>query len=368
MVRTMPDPRIAVFFGGGASCAEGAPTQAGLFNAYFDFNRADKDPDGKRESINIELATFFRTFFSIDVDHDDLKESVFPTFEEALGTLELAISREESFRGLDHPTLFQQGSRIRSVRQALILLIAIILDHTLEHCKYLHKRLIARLVEEEIVRNFEFLSLNYDILIDNALVAQQNVVDLDYCLEFTNFEKAGPGQWHRPDPRKAVRLLKLHGSLNWLYCPTCRAITLTPLEKSVCKLVTDPSACICSCGTLSVPIIIPPSYFKVLSNLYLQEVWNAAEQLLSKSDMWVFCGYSFPDADMHLKYLLKRVQVNSSKLRKVLVFNWHAKKKKDEAKNEQLRLRRFLGSGFDVDYKENSFEDLVNDPLALLLC
>ncbi len=122
----------------------------------------------------------------------------------------------------------------------MILLIAIILDHTLEPSKDLHKRLVARLVEQEIVKNFEFLSFNYDILIDNALVAQEPIVDLDYCLEFTNFEKTGPGQWHRPRPEKAVRLLKLHGSLNWLYCPTCRAITLTPKEKSVCKLVTDP--------------------------------------------------------------------------------------------------------------------------------
>lgn len=70
---------------------------------------------------------------------------------------------------------------------------------------------------------------------------------------------------------------------------------------------------------------------------------------------------------MHLKYLLKRVQVNSSRLRKVLVFNWHPKKKRDEAKNEQLRLRRFFGSGFDVEYKRNSFEDLVSDPLGLLV-
>jgi hypothetical protein len=116
-----------------------------------------------------------------------------------------------------------------------------------------------------------------------------------------------------------------------------------------------------------VPIVIPPSYFKVLSNLYLQEVWNAAEKVLCNSDMWVFCGYSFPDADMHFKYLLKRVQVNSSRPRKVPVFNWYDLKNPDEAANEQLRLRRFFGSKFDVDYKKNSFQELVRDPLTLLL-
>jgi NAD-dependent SIR2 family protein deacetylase len=360
----MPDTRIAVFLGAGASRAEGAPLQGGLFHSYFEYARSLPDVYGYQVSITRELATFFQTFFSIDTDHDDLSKTTFPTFEEALGILELAISREESFRGFDNANLFEQGSKIRSARGALILLIALILDHTLENSVGLHNRLLRKLVDEEIVRNFDFISFNYDILIDNALVSQYDAVDLDYCLEFTNFTREK--DWHRPDPKRAVRLLKLHGSLNWLYCPTCRTITLTPKEKGICRLVFDPAKCTCSCGTMSVPIIIPPTYFKVLSNLYLQEVWNAAEMVLTDSDMWVICGYSFPDADIHVKYLLKRVQVNSSKLRKVIVLNSHPGKDTHDADSERLRLRRFFGSGFEIDYKPNSFEDFVNDPFQLL--
>jgi NAD-dependent SIR2 family protein deacetylase len=360
----MADTNIAVFLGAGASCAEGAPGQADLFKAYFQHCREQPLFYDRRLSIDRELATFFQVFFNIDVDHDDFEAVQFPTFEEALGILELAISREESFRGFDNSDQFGQGSRIRSVRRALILLIALILDQTLERGRSLHNRLVSRLVDQQIARNFEFLSFNYDILIDNALVAQQPVFDLDYGLEFTNFLK--DADWHRPAVDGAVRLLKLHGSLNWLYCPTCRTVTLTPKEKGICKIVLDPAACTCSCGTLAVPIIIPPSYFKVLSNLYLQEVWNLAEQALSRADMWVFCGYSFPDADMHVKYLLKRVQVNSSKLRKVLVFNWHRLKEKKDADAEQHRLQRFFGKGFDLEYTKNSFEDFASDPFTLL--
>lgn len=360
----MPDPTVAVFLGAGASCAEGAPTQSELFKAYFQYCREDPLFYGARLSIDRELATFFQVFFDIDVDHDDLTAARFPTFEEALGILELAMSREESFRGFDNSDQFEQGSRIRSVRRALILLIALILDRRLEDSKGVHNRLISRLVDLKTVRNFEFLSFNYDILIDNALVAHHESIDLDYGLEFTNFSR--DGDWHRPRPERAIRLLKLHGSLNWLYCPTCRQITLTPKVKGICKLAVDPQACTCSCGTLAVPIIIPPTYFKVLSNLYLQEVWNVAEQMLSHSDTWVFCGYSFPDADMHVKYLLKRVQVNSLKLRRVVVFNWHLGKNEREADDERNRLQRFLGQAFKVDYTEHSFEDFANAPLTFL--
>ena len=59
--------------------------------------------------------------------------------------------------------------------------------------------------------------------------------------------------------------------------------------------------------------------------------------------------------------------MNASQVRKVLVFNWHDLKNPDEATNEELRLRRFFGSKFDVDYKRNSFEDLVKDPLTMVL-
>jgi NAD-dependent SIR2 family protein deacetylase len=361
----MPDTQIAVFLGAGASCAEGAPDQGGLFKAYFDYARTLPDKYGYQISITGELATFFDTFFKIDVYHDDLSTAQFPTFEEALGILELAIAREESFRLYDNTSLFEQGSKIRSARGALILLIALILDHTLENSKGLHNELVEKLVDEEIVRNFAFISFNYDILIDNALVAQHNLIALDYCLEFTNFTQEQ--DWHRPNPDRGVRLLKLHGSLNWLYCPTCRTVTLTPKEKGICRLVFDPQRCACSCGTMTVPIIIPPSYFKVLSNLYLQEVWNAAEKVLAESEIWAICGYSFPDADMHVKYLLKRIQVNSSKLRKVIVLNSHPRKDRHDADNERSRLRRFFGPRFDIDYTNNSFEDFVSDPLGLLL-
>ncbi len=100
--------------------------------------------------------------------------------------------------------------------------------------------------------------------------------------------------------------------------------------------MVNPTDCQCrKCGSLTTPIIIPPTYFKVLSNIFLQEVWHRAETVLSNCRTWVFCGYSFPDADMHVKYMLKRVQVNSQLPRKIVVVNWHAKKHLKEGLEEK---------------------------------
>jgi len=56
---------------------------------------------------------------------------------------------------------------------------------------------------------------------------------LDYGIDFVNFERIN--DWKRPHKNKAVVLLKIHGSLNWLYCPTCNHIELTPKEKGAIK-------------------------------------------------------------------------------------------------------------------------------------
>jgi hypothetical protein len=119
------------------------------------------------------------------------------------------------------------------------------------------------------------------------------------------------------------------------------------------------------CGSLRVPIIIPPTYFKVLSNIFVQFVWYKAEQLLKDCRVWVFCGYSFPDADIHVKYLLKKVQVNSTPPQ-VVVINWHLGKESSEAEDEEKRYRRFFGAASSVEYDKISFAQFAAEPSDLI--
>ena len=64
-------------------------------------------------------------------------------------------------------------------------------------------------------------------------------------------------------------------------------------------------------GEITVPIIVPPTYFKDMSNVFLSNVWNESEKALRESNnIRFFCGYSFPEADIHIKYIIKRVQTS----------------------------------------------------------
>jgi hypothetical protein len=78
----------------------------------------------------------------------------------------------------------------------------------------------------------------------------------------------------------------------------------------------------------------------------------------------VFCLYSLPDADMHIKYLLKRAQTNRSGLLKFTVINNFPGKLSNVCTEEEYRFKRFLGAA--VNYTGLSFEEFANDPMAVL--
>ena len=81
--------------------------------------------------------------------------------------------------------------------------------------------------------------------------------------------------------------------------------------------------------------------------------------------MLIFCGYSFSDADIHIKYMIKRVQTSRKKSPlKFMVFNSYEGKREESKKKEEDRYKRFLGE--EVIFTDNSFEEFVNDPLRFI--
>ena len=308
------------------------------------------------------LVRFFEVFFGFDPTKPP-PISQFPTFEEALGIVDLALSRDDGFRGFEGNLSPQQwGATLRNVRTNFVFLIALILDKKLEQSKGHHRLLVENLRANGILDKCAFVSFNYDILIDNALDGYYTDHFWDYGIGFDNIG----GQGNHAGELTPTSLLKLHGSLNWLYCSTCRSVTLTRYEKGVVDVLINPAQGRCQkCGALRVPVIVPPTYFKVLSNIFIQIVWYKAEQILNNCRAWVFCGYSFPDADMHVKYLLKRVQVNS-KPPKIVVVNWHKDKELRAADEEEKRYRRFFGAASQLEYEKISFDEFAENPNGLL--
>jgi hypothetical protein len=101
-----------------------------------------------------------------------------------------------------------------------------------------------------------------------------------------------------------------------------------------------------------------------MTNPFLSILWNRTEVSLRRVDQIIFCGYSFPDADMHVKYFLKRVAVNGAHCHRYVVVNNHAGKDDRISREETSRFKRFLGD--KVEVTSLSFEEFADDPRAVI--
>jgi hypothetical protein len=74
----------------------------------------------------------------------------------------------------------------------------------------------------------------------------------------------------------------------------------------------------------------------------------------------VFCGYSLPDADLHIKYLLKRAELNRQGAPpEVYIVNGRDEEcRKRQREDERERYLRLWRDPSLLHFKNLSFEDL----------
>jgi hypothetical protein len=345
-----------VFLGAGASKADGAPLQGELLQTFFEICRSEKRVQ-KRFNV---LLDFMEDFFGIHINNSSTESFIFPTFEEILGILELAVNRNESYRSY---SLEPGDKAIQQIRNDLILSIATTLNHIVTNVMNpTHYRLLQRLLYENKFYKTAFISLNYDIIIDNELLKLKSLENffLDYSVDITN-----PGAVNRSNSGQSnrIKLFKIHGSLNWLYCPTCISLTYVSFKSVIANITSQECA---NCKTQILPIIIPPSFFKVMSNYFLSNIWRKTEIVLNQAKRIYFCGYSFPDADIHIKYLLKRVENIKGESPEIYVINEPGEpfigiKSDNERKMEYTRYHRFFKNSEKILYTNLSFQDFCDN-------
>ena len=91
---------------------------------------------------------------------------------------------------------------------------------------------------------------------------------------------------------------------------------------------------------------------------------TAPTWLFARRTIAGFCGYSFPDADIHIKYLLNRAQANRKCHSGWTVSNNHPGKREAEIAQEKERYTRFLGA--DIDYTNKPFHEFSANVLAVI--
>ena len=304
-----------LIFGAGATKACGGPLTNDILPRAFELKEFIE-----REDFLGNLADFLRANFHLPDWGMRTRES-FPPLPLLIGLLDIAISRKHSLGpGWGSDELLR-------VRQALDYAIFAVIEHDLRTLSNNHYFTLIQRLFTSTQTPPAIVSINYDIIVDNTLMAMSE----------------GSGSFGFPDygcdiateiyqkENKFGKLYKLHGSLNWLYCPSCQRLDIGTTEsgrmtiKMLDQLYQEElkldeksgggdlhkryschgSSCR-DCGTYVAPVMISPTHLKDYRNPHISLVWYQADRALRKASRVIIAGYSMPWDDVDVIYLFKR--------------------------------------------------------------
>jgi hypothetical protein len=228
-----------------------------------------------------------------------------PNLEDILSQIDYALAEDRPL------SQYWSVDSVRKLRRTLVYAMARVIGNRVDHhspqdLSDPDERLIAAVEHNTVI------SLNYDLTVDNLIQNYESFVDYGIAMRGIYDRRGhGHGYEHYHSFRKTdITLLKLHGSLNWLYCPRCREIDVTQSEKGTLRYIFEqPNADLARCPVCDVPyepVIITPTFLKSYESSLLRQLWERAEIQLESAQEVIFVGYSLPDADIMLRSMFTR--------------------------------------------------------------
>jgi hypothetical protein len=153
------------------------------------------------------------------------------------------------------------------------------------------------------------VSFNYDMVAEDA--CRRLKVEYDYGFDEETILR-NECEGHRPGA--GLKLLKLHGSVNWsqnVESPSNFLRARIDLFENFMDLRAQNVD----------PLLIPPSWSKIIGDPPLSQVWQRALESLGTATRIIILGYSMPTTDQHFKYLLAAGLKRNVSLRKIFFVN-----------------------------------------------
>lgn len=208
-----------------------------------------------------------------------------------------------------HSTIFESRLSVRNYQHRYNVLVELI-TYTINRALHgppcsLHRELAKIIQADDLILDF-----NYDLLLDDALRAENKLDDFGYSVHF--FRVKRNGDWKKPEGNGTVKLFKLHGSFNWLKCIECSAIFLTR-EPNTSEERFNPSSLAelhcprCQATKSLIRLLLPPIQTKEYNVEPYRFLWRCAAQNLKGVKRMAFLGYSFANTDFATRSLLRRI-------------------------------------------------------------
>jgi hypothetical protein len=357
-------PQSVFVVGAGFSLYAGIPLQ-------MDFTDALLGGRGSADGNSGRIVQHLRKFVNQAFDHKTTAGAQFwPELEDIFTCIDLSANTGHNLG----PRF--SSSELRTIRRALIYRIITMLRERYREARdqkdsNWHSLLkFFKLLEPSTVG---FIATNWDTVVEDMLAAEHGITRFGYGSDaiYASLRTA-----HREIKETAasgtkVPVIKMHGSVNWLYCDNCRSLfwmkadetykvagqllSLEDWNRIDASSTNESDRWHCGrCGANSLGTRFATfSYRKALDFPMFQKSWFSAEKLLRGAKNWIFIGYSLPAADFEFKYLLKRVQLSRREHPRFAVVSGGAMS--DRA---YQHYQRFFGRQIKRD--ENFFGDGLN--------
>lgn len=319
----MPDKTVYIL-GAGFSKSVDAPIQSEIIDGIFqltDENILSLEQEFWKSDLLLQRFNIFKhSFRKFLLDELNIAENKFKdiSLEDIYSLIDKSIINNMSFRNISRIELIQLRLNINA-------LIIILMKHRLQNVKSPHinkfsKKLVSIRQTDKDKDPFTIISTNWDIIIENSLMnyihSDEGV--LDYCFylhKYDSGERLRSGLYFRGEGKYNLKVLKLHGSMNWLQCQRCQRVFVTYFQKiALDEFLSKPTCPLCehqnsippdkNQGAYLSSVLIMPTFLKDLNIFQLKLTWQIAGIELQEASKIVFMGYSFPLADFDFRHLL----------------------------------------------------------------
>ncbi|HHV29067.1 hypothetical protein [Acetivibrio mesophilus] len=295
-----------LILGAGFSKNSGVPIQSEM-PALLTKDRENNDFE---RGISLVLEGFMRDVFGFEKD-------IYPELDDLLTCMDISTNSEH------HLGIKYSPIHLRALKRLIIYRIFTILEDSFTYSYEVEK--LIRFFIGAGLEHTGFLVLNWDTVLEKYISMIDQGIMIDYC----NGGKYLTGDRGFKDERgesRRTKIVKIHGSCNWLYCDNCRVLINDTMSKvstirkvgikrsdfelfNEMKGVSDKELleelpCFI-CGDAVSAHIATQNYRKSFRANSYPNIWGEAEDMLTNSEKWVFIGYSLPQADYEFKHLLK---------------------------------------------------------------
>ncbi|MFZ5986266.1 MAG: hypothetical protein ACOYWZ_03955 [Bacillota bacterium] len=295
--------KVTVILGAGFSKNSGLPVQSEIPALLVQ----NKNNNELEYGITLVIKKFMEEVFCCTVNN------TYPELDDILNCIDISTNTGH------HLSIKYSSMHLGAIRRFLVFRVFSILEE-----RYKYSQDVDKLIKG-FINNFDvgFVVLNWD----NVLEKYIHMLNADIGIDYVNGGKVLGSPEHTKRNHKSIKLLKIHGSCNWLYCDNCRVLIndmenkYTLMEKAGFKetdfgifdelksikhfdIFTGSAKCLI-CGDIVSSHIATQSYRKSFRENSYPCIWSEAEDMLANSDKWVFIGYSMPQADYEFKHLLK---------------------------------------------------------------